>query len=319
MTLAPGAYYLVGPTASGKTACAQRLAQWTGADILSADALLVYRGMDLGTAKPSPAERSAVRYGGLDLVAPGEACSVTLWLAAARAFAAETRRAGRPLLVVGGTGFYLKALTEGLSEGSAPDQTVRARWQKVFEDSGLTGLQAALEERGALAMLPPGDLQNPRRLMRALERTADGRAARPANWLAAEALPAAPAFAGLAWLRDELAGRIAARVDAMFAAGLLDEVARLLPAGLASATTARQAIGYAEAIEVLEGRIPPTAARERIAARTRQLAKRQRTWFRHQARVIWIEADRTRSVENLSQRVLSVWQQTGPAPWPGSL
>ncbi len=314
MTLAPGAYYLVGPTASGKSACAQKLAEATGADILSADALLVYRGMDLGTAKPSLAERAGVRYGGLDLVAPGETCSVTVWLAAARAFLAETKRAGRPLLVVGGTGFYLKALTEGLDEGAPPDPAARARWQALYDRAGLAGLQAELQAQGALAMVPPGDMDNPRRLIRALERRADGPAARPANWEGPAAK--APTFAGLAWSRDALAGRIEARVDAMFAAGLLDEVARLMTAGLVAATTARQAIGYAEAIEVLAGRMPEANARERIAARTRQLAKRQRTWFRHQAQVIWIDADQANSVETLVQEIHSVWQKTGPAPWP---
>src|ERR1035437_7511980 len=102
----------------------------------------------------------------------------------------------------------------------------------------------------------------------------------------------------------------------MFAAGLLDEVARLLPAGLAAATTARQAIGYAEAIEVLGGRMTQAVARERIAARTRQLAKRQRTWFRHQARVVWIQVDQALNVDTAAEKVLSVWRQIGPARWP---
>ncbi|MEI7435672.1 MAG: tRNA (adenosine(37)-N6)-dimethylallyltransferase MiaA [bacterium] len=316
MTLAPGAYYLVGPTASGKTACAQKIAEQTGADVLNADAMLVYRNMDIGTAKPSSAERAAVRYGGLDLVSPSEPCSVTVWLAAARVFAAETQHAGRALLVVGGTGFYLKALTEGLHEGTAPDQAVRAHWQTVYDQTGVAGLQSELRTRGALAMLPPGDMDNPRRLIRALERTSDGATALPSNWVTPVAMAIAPTFAGLAWSRDDLALRIEARVDAMFAAGMLDEVARLLPAGLASATTARQAIGYAEAIEVLSGQMPLAVARERIAARTRQLAKRQRTWFRHQAQVIWIEADQKINVETLAEQVYNVWQQTGPAPWP---
>jgi len=160
------AWILAGATATGKSAVAQRIAQDEGFSILSADAMLVYKGMDIGTAKPSPEERGNIPYYGLDLVSPSEPFSAGRWLDAAREACAVTP--GRKLIVTGGTGLYIKALTDGL-DGSGVDPEVRLRWRTVFEKEGLAGLQQVLRERAPAAFQTLDNPLNPRRLLRALE------------------------------------------------------------------------------------------------------------------------------------------------------
>jgi tRNA dimethylallyltransferase len=307
------AWILAGATATGKTAVAQALAERLGCAILSADAMLVYRGMDIGTAKPSPAERGRVPYFGLDLVTPAEPFSTGAWLDAARQ-ALSRRGVGVPplspdLIVAGGTGLYIKSLTDGF-DSEPPDPACRARWQALFEREGLPALQQALAERAPDALQnSPSDLANPRRLLRALEHL-DARGSLPENWR--REAPPSPVLA-LRLPRARLHARIERRVAAMFRQGLVEEVRALRHAYPVWSATALQAIGYAEVCALLDGTLSKEAASEKIVIRTRQLAKRQETWFRHQTQTVWLDIDETDPPERVAQRVLDAWRQHGPS------
>jgi len=328
------AWFLVGPTAVGKTAVAQRLAEQSDAAILSADAMLVYRGMDIGTAKPTPAEQGNVPYFGLNLIDPDQPFSAGAWLAGVRAQMAAcgrlptadratggTLRAG-DLIVAGGTGLYLRALVAGL-DAAAADPDLRQALQLRLAHEGLEALRSELFRRAPATRAGLADPDNPRRVIRALEHI-ETRGALPAGWLDAPR----PRAVGLRLPRPDLHARIAARVEHMFAAGLIDEVVALrarFPAWAAGqppsapddgccapVCTACQAIGYAEVSALLDGRLTLAQAKERIAARTRQLAKRQETWLRHQAEVTWLEVTLEEPVDTLAARVLAAWREHGP-------
>jgi len=302
------AWVLAGATATGKSAAAQLLAEQLGCAVLSADAMLVYRGMDIGTAKPAAAERGAVPYFGLDLVTPAEAFSAGLWLAdARRALHAAAAAPGRRLIVAGGTGLYIKALTEGLdSAGSDPAR--RAHWQALFEREGLAALQRAVEALAPGALADVADPANPRRLIRALEHL-EACGHLPQSWKTAAA-PAA--ITALRLPREQLHARIVRRVRAMFRQGLPDEVRRLREIYPVWSATAAQAIGYAEVCALLDGTLTMRDTLEKIATRTRQLAKRQETWFRHQAAVHWIDIADDDPAERVAERVLASWRHHGP-------
>jgi len=301
---------LVGPTAVGKSAVAEAIAQRTGAAVLSADAMLIYRGMDIGTAKPDRQTRERVDYLGIDLVDPCESFSVWAYREAVAAQLALLP-AGRELIVAGGSGLYVKALTMGLEAAGAGAAT-RARWEALFAEQGVEGLRQTLRQRDAAVFDALPDPRNPRRLIRALERL-DAGGEPPDTGCSWRESAAQPVLAGL-WMEPALLNkRIEHRVEAMYDAGLLEEVGGLMADSRGLSPTARQAIGYAEAIDVLEGRCSRNEAMARTAARTRRLAKRQRTWFRHQARVEWVEITTGETVESLADRVQGIWRTHGNA------
>ncbi len=329
------AFVLVGPTATGKTAAAHRLAADLNAVILSADAMLVYRGMDIGTAKPTAAERARFGYGGLDLVNPGERFDVASWLDHAQVFLAQARAAGRPVLVVGGTGLYVKCLLTGLTAQPDADPA----WRAAAARMNLAELQAQLQKLDAarFAALTESDQQNPRRLIRAIEIIRAGKHGSDGVWECwsngkelqtsspSDARPHTPALPhsstptlpysiipGLFLSPALLAQRIQARVAAMFTQGLLDEARQLREKFPQLSATAQQAIGYAEALAVLDGRGTEAEAWEQISARTRQLAKRQMTWFKHQASVAWVAAEAP--ADEVAARVRQLWSEHGPTP-----
>ena len=305
--MTPRAHVIAGPTASGKSAVAQLLAERHGLRILSADSMLVYRGMDIGTAKPSASERGRVIYAGLDLATPGEPFNTALYL---QAVARELSAPGwdRPFLLTGGTGLYIKSLLHGFDPPDAPDPALRAELDDLYAREGVPGLRARLAAIDPQALAALADPGNPRRLIRAIE-IAGRTDARPRSW----AIPVEiPPILGLAVTPDLLAARIARRVDRMFDDGLFEETARLRAEFPLWSPTALQAIGYAEAAAVLDGALSQDVARERIAARTRQLAKRQRTWLRNQEQVDWLEVPADIPVEELADRVWARLQQTGP-------
>lgn len=305
-------HVLIGPTACGKSAVAQYIAERRGAAVLSADAMLIYRGMDIGTAKPSQAERGSVPYLGVDLAWPDEVFGVWQYRQAVVSQLAALPPA-QEIIAVGGSGLYVKALINGLDE-AGPGPVDRERWAALFAAQGVEGLQEALRERDPDALAALADARNPRRLIRALERLG-GALPSPSGARKADGRERAdmPVLAGL-WIEPVLLNaRIACRVEEMYAAGLLDEVAGLLASGRALSPTARQAIGYAEAIDVLEGRCRREAAMERTVTRTRQLAKRQRTWFRHQARVEWVDVKDGDPVDSIAERVQELWGKYGSA------
>jgi tRNA dimethylallyltransferase len=315
------AFVLLGPTASGKSEVAAVLAERLGFDILSADSMAVYRGMDIGTAKPAPDPRRRIRHFGLDLAAPGQPFSAGAYLAAARAelagrsYAAalpdeaDTAPAGRRLLVCGGTGLYVKALLYGLDAAPPRDGSGRVRWQALLREGGVSALRAELNRRRPDLLAGLSDPDNPRRLLRALE-LADAGAPVPSGWRACAPPPPLPC---LRLKPEALRARIARRVDAMFEAGLLDEVRRLRAGCPEWSATARHAIGYAEAIECLDGRCTECEARRRTALRTFRLAKRQRTWFTHQVPVRWIDVDADDDPRRVAGLVAACWREHGPA------
>jgi tRNA dimethylallyltransferase len=287
----PPLLVIAGETATGKTGLSLRLADWLrtrgiAAEILSADSRQVYRGLDIGTAKVSAADRARIPHHGLDLVDPDEPFSVAGYVADARdALAAIAGRGGLAILV-GGTGLYLRAVARGLDTDQLPsDPAVRARIEGELERDGLASLAARLQalapERAAAI-----DLRNPRRVVRALE-IAELRGDAP--------LPEPRGYDGpVAWIGLHVeAGLhrewIATRAHDQFAAGLLDE-ARALRERFDPALPAFTAIGYREAWDVLDGRSTLDAAVELDAARNVAFAKRQRTWFRAEAGIAWLDA-----------------------------
>ncbi|MFM7413456.1 MAG: tRNA (adenosine(37)-N6)-dimethylallyltransferase MiaA [Planctomycetota bacterium] len=282
-------WFLSGPTASGKTALAIPLARALNAEIVSVDSMAVYRGLDVGTAKPSVEQRAAVPHHALDLVTPAEAFSVAHWLEAAARAVADCRARGRGILFVGGTPLYLRALRDGLAPLPASDQAVRRRLtaEAAAGESGLLHRRLAQVDPASAARIHPHDQK---RLIRALEVAET--TGRP---LSAAFAPAPhPLFESRLLVVDlpraTLYRRIDRRVEGMFAAGLVEETRAALarPGGIGP--TARQAAGYAEAIELLAGRIDAGEAIRRTQQRTRQLAKRQLTWLRSFAAATWITA-----------------------------
>lgn len=304
----PKAFFLVGPTASGKTEIAHFLARKFHAAILSADSMLVYRGLDVGTAKPTEAERRDVRYFGIDVVDPSENFSAGKFQECARAAWAYCSRYKRVLFVTGGTGLYIKCLTEGLAKAPAADPELREKAENIFRSEGIPGLLHALKRADPLRAQTIADPKNPRRLIRALELAWRGIPVKR-TWRA----DLQSTLVGLQWPPYVLSERIAQRVRQMFAGGLIDEVARLLSEGKSLSLTARHAIGYREAIAVLEGRISLEEAIDLTIRRTRQLAKRQMTWFRHQARVVWVVREMEQPIEEVAQKVVSLWNIHGSA------
>src|ERR1700690_3614187 len=279
-------HVLTGCTAVGKTEWALRWAEANGAEIISCDSLLLYRGMDLGTAKPTPAERGRVAHHLIDIRDIGEPMNVALYASMAREAAEDIAARGRAVLVAGGSGFYLKSFFAPIADGLVVPAEVRARVAALQESDGLPGL---LRELGRLN--PGGmeglDTANPRRVAGALARClASGRTLAELSSEFARALPPFPGWEVRLTRLDrngpELDLRIAARVDGMLRAGLVDEVGRLLGAGLRSNPSAARAIGYRETIEALEGRAPMEGLAGAIVRDTRALVKKQRTWFRTQ-------------------------------------
>ena len=308
--MSAAAHILVGPTAAGKSAVALHLALAARPHrpILSADSMTIYRGMDIGTAKPDAQERAAVPSFGFDLAEPGQPFSVGDYLAAMQAAAPALAACGALPIVVGGTGLYVKCLTEGLDSAAVADPVHRAAAEALLNAEGLAALQAATRALNPGQYARLRDPENPRRVVRAYELLAAG-----------HLLPAAeerpkPKVAGLRLPPDELRARIARRARQMFAHGLVDEVRGLRAKFPALSETARHAIGYEEAGQVLDGVLSEEEAIHRTALRTGQYAKRQMTWFRHQADVAWIDVAPDDSVERIAGRVQQVWAAHGPAP-----
>jgi tRNA dimethylallyltransferase len=256
---------------------------------VSVDSIAVYSDLDVGTAKPSPADRAAVPHHCLDLVGPAESFSVAAWLAAAAVAVADCRSRGRRILFVGGTPLYLRALRDGLTPLPAADPTLREELAAFAAAEGTERLHARLTavDPHAAARIHPRDAK---RLIRALEVTT--LTGRPLS--AAQVAEPDPHFESRLMILDvsraTLAERIDRRVAAMFAGGIVEETAAALAAPGGIGPTAAQAAGYAEAIDLLAGRIDRPEAIRRTQARTRQLAKRQRTWFRSFKRATWIGA-----------------------------
>lgn len=282
MPARPVLHVLTGCTATGKTELALRWAETRGAEIVSCDSLLFYRGMDIGTAKPTAAERARVPHHLIDICGVGDRMDVARYVELARSAVDEISQRGRAVLITGGSGFYLKAFFAPVADEVTVPTELRNRVRSLTLTEALKELRA-LNPSGLGAL----DTANPRRVTRALERClASGRTLEE---LAAEFAQLKPRFADfdLRLTRverrpEELNRRIEQRVAAMLEAGLVEEVKKLLGEGLAENPSAAMAIGYREVIAMMAGQLPREELASTIVQNTRGLVKKQRTWFKTQ-------------------------------------
>jgi tRNA dimethylallyltransferase len=289
---------IAGPTAVGKSAVALVLAERIGGEIISVDSMQVYRGLDLGTAKPGTSERRRVPHHLIDMVDLTEPFDAAKFASLAHKAVAEIRSRDHVPILCGGTGLYFQAFIDGLGEAPPADPELRAELKATPLDDLLREL-----EQGDPTTFESIDRKNPRRVIRAVEvirLTGKPFSAQRARWGEADtvgssrcddrtAQRAVPTILALTRKQEDLHARINARVDQMFADGLVEETRRLLLHGLEQNKTAMQAIGYRQVVEHLRCERPLAETIELVKIKTRQFAKRQMTWFRKQASVDWIE------------------------------
>lgn len=283
---------VVGPTASGKSDLAQALACRLEGEVISADSMQIYRGMDIGTGKVPCSER-LVEHHGLDLVDPGEPYSAAVFQQYARSCFLDIDQRGKRSVLAGGTGLYVRAAIDDYDfpKGDQVDNPVRERYERYAQEHGAQALWDLLFEHDpeSASVLHPN---NTRRVVRAFELLAEGKSYAHQKECLKSLGQCVPAlFVGLSVEPSLLCERIDARVDAMIASGLVDEVKTLLNAGWRNGITAPQAIGYKEIVAALEGECTFEEAICAIKLATRRYAKRQRTWFRKDARIFWIDAN----------------------------
>ncbi|SDC81230.1 tRNA dimethylallyltransferase [Geodermatophilus telluris] len=286
---APPVVAVVGPTATGKTALAVELGRRLGGEVVNADSMQLYRGMDVGTAKPDAAERQGVPHHLLDVWHVRQPASVVEYARLARAEVDRLRAAGVVPLLVGGSGLYVRAVLDDL-DFPGTDPAVRARLAAELAEAGPAALHArlaAVDPEAAAAVLP----SNGRRIVRALEvvELTGG----PFRATLPEPRPHYPAVVvGLDRKPAELDARVAERVDRMWAAGLVAEVEALAAQGLREGPTASRALGYAQVLAQLDGTLTADEARERTVVTTRRFVRRQRSWFRRDPVTTWFDAAR---------------------------
>lgn len=303
---------LNGPTASGKSRLAVDVALLLGgagqrAEVVNADSMLVYRGMDIGTAKPTPAERRGVRHHLVDILDVTQTATVADFQVRARAAIADCRARGVVPIVVGGSALYMRAILD-VFEFPGTDADVRARWEERLRAIGPEALHAELARRSpdAAAAILPGNARRTVRALEVLELTGGVRPHLPEWTYAIEGVAAW----GIELSRAEMDARIAARVDAMWAAGLVDEVRALAARGLREGRTASRAIGYAQVLAHLDGELTEDEAREETIRRTRRFARKQLSWFRRDRRIAWLGAGDPRAARRVADGVLTA--RVGP-------
>ncbi len=292
----------------GKSKVAVVLAERLGGEIISVDSMQVYRGLDLGTAKPSPDERSRVAHHLIDVVGLTEPFDAGQFARRAADAVTEIQGRGRIPILCGGTGLYFRAFIQGL--GDAPPANASLR--KELEATPLADLIKELEARDP-ATFQAIDHQNPRRVIRAVEvirQTGKPFSSQRAAWTGAESTGRAEhRFFALSRPQAELMERIDARVDAMFERGLVAETEQLLALGLRQNQTAMQAIGYRQVAEHLRGERSLSDTIALVKVRTRQFAKRQRTWFRHQAHAQWLTISAEEKSDEVADRLTLLWNE----------
>lgn len=301
-------WFLAGPTACGKTAVSLELAQRINAEIIALDSMTLYRGMNIGTAKPSPAEFAAVPHHLFDILDPHQDFSVADYVTAAEQCCRDILSRGRVPLFVGGAGMYLRAVLRGVFDGPAADLKFREQLESVAAKEGATALHARLTHLDAVtaARLHPHDT---RRVIRALE--VFHVTGRPISEQQAERPSSAETRSKhIFWLdrhRAELHQRINDRVVEMFAAGMIDEVRQLPVSPLGLGRTARQALGYKEVLDWMEvggGSMAEIVAT--VQTRTRQFAKRQVTWFRNLEECQAVAISGSESPVTTAERLLAI-------------
>ena len=282
---------IVGPTATGKSALAIELANEHGAEIVNADSRLVYRGMDIGTAKPSMEELASVPHHVVDIVSPSQSFNLAAFLRAARQAIADIHARTAKVIVVGGSGQYIWALLEGWNVPEIPvDANLRSELELLLKEQGLAHMQEQLVRLDASAPMKV-DMQNPRRVLRAIERAiATGDAMGGAS--KAESSPYADMTIGLTASRDALQRRIVHRIDAMLSAGWLDEVRALRSQDIDASHHSMYSIGYREMMRHIDGELELDAAKDLAVRATMRLVDNQENWFKHNdGRVAWFNTE----------------------------
>lgn len=302
---------VVGPTATGKSELALELAGRLGGEIVNIDAMQLYRGMDIGTAKLPPDQRRGIPHHQLDVLDVTETATVAAYQAAASADVEAIMARGRVPVIVGGSMMYVQALLDQW-EFPATDPRVRARWEALLAEQGVAAVHEALRraDPAAAATILPTD---GRRMVRALEVVE--LTGRP--FAASAPVVGEPRWGtrilGVDRETAELDRRIAQRTDSMFEAGLVDEVRGLAGRGLREGQTARRAIGYAQVLSFLDGEYDLAEARERTFIGTRRYVRRQRSWFRRDHRVQWVDGANPAAAE-AALSLLADSAVSGPAP-----
>ena len=293
--------FLAGPTAVGKSAVALALAEKIGGEIITVDSMQVYRGLDIGTAKPTAEERARVPHHLLDICELNEAFDAAQFIRRAQNAVEEIQSRGRTPIFCGGTGLYFKAFLDGLGEAPPADEKIRAELESLpFEK-----LLAELRERDPAAY-EKIDKQNSRRVIRAVEvirLTGKKFSEQRAEWKVQSPKSKVQSYFCFTRPAEDLHRRINDRVDEMFARGLVDETRELLKRGLAENKFAMQAIGYRQVAEHLRGERDLAATIELVKIRTRQFAKRQLTWFRRHGNCAWLELQPDETVEETLPRL----------------
>ena len=297
----PRPVFLAGPTAVGKSGAALLLAEQISGEIISVDSMQVYRGLDIGTAKPTPAERARVPHHLIDVAELNEPFDAAKFVTLANKAVSEIQSRGRTPIFCGGTGLYFRAFLEGIGDAPGSDEKLRAE----LEAAPLAELLAELEQRDPVTFARI-DKENPRRVVRAVEvirLTGKPFSEQRSVW--ADETPAAKheTIFVLSRASEDLVARIHARVDEMFALGLVAETRELLKHGLEQNKTAMQAIGYRQVVEHLRGERSLADTVELVKIKTRQYAKRQRTWFRGLPNVVTIEIQHGESAEAIVARL----------------
>ena len=304
------AIVLTGPTAAGKSTLAVAIAEQIGGEILSLDSIAVYRQMDIGTAKPDPSLRARVSHHLIDLADPNQEFSVACYLDAAHRAAAEIRRRGKWPVFAGGTPMFLKAILRGFDPGPPPDWEFRKSVENDIERFGIEALRKRLIQVDPISAqrIDAGDA---RRMIRALEvakHTGMPLSHRQVQFDQSRSAESCCVFS-LAWPRRQLHQRINTRVEEMFSQGLVEEVQSLLNSHGKLSRTASQAVGYREVLEWIESPYPQEQLQEKVAAHTRQLARRQETWFRSFSEITPIPADQDRTMSELVDQVVRAIQK----------
>ena len=289
---------ICGATATGKSDLAVTLAQHLNAEVINADSMQLYRGMDIGTAKITMEERKGIAHHMLDLLDVHQDANVAWYQEKARAVISEIHGKDKDAIIVGGTGLYIKAILDELNFPDT-DPVVRAELELEFATKGIAPLFERLEKLDPAAALAI-DKANSRRVIRALEVIKITGKPFTANLPREESsrYPFAQQF-GLVMDRDTLSERISIRVDRMWEQGLVEEAQGLLQAGIMQGTTAQRALGYAQVIAQIEGKVSQDEAQEETKRATRQYARRQETWFSRDDRITWISP-----VQNALERIL---------------
>lgn len=300
--------FLVGSTASGKGRIALEVAQVLDAEIVSLDSMKIYRGLDVGTAKPSPAARSRVPHHLIDVADPCESFDVARYVREADRVVEDVRRRGRRVLFVGGTALYLKGVLRGMFEGPPADLVLRARLLDKARDRGSAALHERLRrvDPECAARLHPNDLRRVVRALEVFEKTGEPLSSMQREWSGGPDRHWVR-VAGLRFERAALHERIDRRVDRMIADGLLEEV-RALQASRALGREASQAVGYKELLEHLAGKIDLEEAIRLVKRNTRRFAKRQETWWRHFPQIRWIDVRASEDLSAVVDRVLAAFR-----------